>query len=75
MKRNIGTVDMLIRLVISAVLFYIGFVDNPIVSGGIPQKIVAAAAFLPLVTGLLRFCPLYLLIGANTCSCRGKSAA
>jgi len=66
MKRNIGGIDMLIRLLIGAILFYIGLFDNPIVSGGTSQKIVAVAAFLPLLTGLLRFCPLYTLIGVNT---------
>ena len=66
MKRNIGAIDMIIRLVISAALFYIGLVDNPIVSGGISQKIVAVSALLPLVTGIFRFCPLYTLIGLNT---------
>jgi len=66
MKRNIGGIDMFIRLLISAILFYIGLFNNPIVSGGTSQKIVAATAFLPLVTGLLRFCPLYTLIGVNT---------
>lgn len=67
MKRNIGAIDMTIRLVISAALFYIGLVDNPIVSGGMSQKIVAATALLPLLTGIFRFCPLYTLIGLNTC--------
>jgi len=73
MKRNIGAIDMTIRLVISAALFYIGFFGNPIVSGGLSQKIVAATAFLPLLTGLFRFCPLYTLIGLNTC-CDKKQA-
>ena len=75
MKRNIGTIDMLIRLGISAVLFYIGFASNPIVSGGISQKIVAVVAFLPLVTGIFRFCPLYMLIGVDTCGCRKHAEA
>jgi len=67
MKKNIGVVDMLVRLVLSVGLFYIGFFDNPIVSTGTPQTIIKFVAFLPLLTGLLRFCPLYTLIGLNTC--------
>lgn len=73
MKHNIGIADMLIRLLISAGLFYVGFFNNPVVSGGISQKIVAMAAFIPLLTALFRFCPLYTLIGLNTNACAEKS--
>ena len=72
MKKNVGTIDMIIRLVVCMVLLYIGFVDNPIVSGGLSKKIIAGFAIMPLLTGLLRFCPLYTVIGANTCGCEEK---
>ena len=70
MEKNVGTFDMLIRLVIAIALGYIGFFDNPIVSSGTTsQTIIKIVAFLPLLTGLLRFCPLYKLIGLSTCPC------
>lgn len=73
MQKNVGVVDMVIRFVIAAVLFYIGFADNPIVSGGLSKNIIKAMAFLPLLTGTFRFCPLYALIGMNTvCACAKK---
>jgi len=73
MKKNIGMLDMVVRLILSLCLFYIGFFDNPVVSGGLPQTIIKFVSFVPFVTGLLRFCPLYMLIGANTCGrCKGK---
>ncbi len=68
MKRNVGVADMLVRLLIAAVLFYIGFFDNPIVSAGTSQTIVKFITILPLATGLLRFCPLYSLVGLDTYS-------
>ena len=67
MKKNVGTIDMIVRLAVCAILLYVGLVDNPIVSEGISKKIIAGAAVLPLLTGLLRFCPLYTVIGLNTC--------
>ena len=66
MKRNIGTVERVIRLLISVPLFYAGFFSNPIVSGGLSQKIVAVASFVPFLTAILCFCPLYTLIGFST---------
>lgn len=70
MEKNVGTIDMMLRLAIAIVLGYIGFFENPIVSAGTTsQTIIKFVAFLPLLTGLLRFCPLYKLIGLNTCPC------
>ncbi|MBU0674271.1 MAG: DUF2892 domain-containing protein [Proteobacteria bacterium] len=67
MKKNVGTIDMTIRLLVAAVMVYIGFFDNPIVSEGLSKKIIGLAAILPVLTGLFRFCPLYTLIDLNTC--------
>ena len=67
MQKNVGTVDMIIRLLIAVALGYIGFFENPIVSAGTSQNVVKIVAFLPLLTGLMRFCPLYKLIGLDTC--------
>lgn len=69
MEKNVGSVDMMVRIVIALTLGYVGFFDNPVVSAGISKTIIKIVAFLPLLTGLLRFCPLYKLIGLSTCSC------
>jgi len=72
MKKNVGLIDMIVRMILSIGLFYIGFFDNPIVSAGTPQKIIKYIAFVPFLTGLLRFCPLYALIGVDSCKgCKG----
>lgn len=73
MEKNVGTFDMLIRLAIAMALGYIGFFENPVVSAGTSQTIIKFVALLPLLTGLMRFCPLYKLIGLSTCPCsQGK---
>lgn len=66
-KKNIGSLDRIIRLALGAVMLYVGFFDNPIVSGGAPQKMVAILAFIPIITAFVRFCPLYTLGGIDTC--------
>ncbi len=67
MKKNVGLIDMIVRLILSIGLFYVGFFDNPIVSAGTPKTIMKYIAFVPFLTGLLRFCPLYVLIGVDSC--------
>ncbi len=65
-KKNVGTTDMIIRLLIFVVMAYIGFFDNPIVSSGTSQTIIKFVAFIPLLTAVFRFCPLYSAIGYST---------
>lgn len=59
-----GTVDKSIRLIaaiIMVVLYYTG-----IVNGGIALVLLILAVIFAL-TSLINFCPLYKLIGVNTC--------
>jgi hypothetical protein len=63
MKRNIGTIDKVMRTVIAviiAVLFY-----TKIITGTLGIVLLALAAVL-LITSLLSVCPLYLILGLDT---------
>lgn len=66
MKKNIGTIDKFLRVVIAmviAILYYFGL----IVSSTLAAVILVVAAVL-LITSLLNFCPLYFIFGLNSCS-------
>ncbi len=65
MKKNMGGADRMIRLIIAAILVYLYY--NGTVSGtmGIVALVVAGVFVL---TSLVSFCPLYPLLGINTCS-------
>jgi hypothetical protein len=65
MKKNMGSVDRLIRLIIAAVLGFLFY--NGTLSGTIGILAVVVAGVFAL-TSLLSFCPLYTLLGINTCS-------
>ncbi len=63
MKKNMGSADRIIRLVVAAliaVLFFTGIIEG---TAGIVLLIVAVVFAL---TSLISFCPLYPLIGLNT---------
>jgi len=63
MKKNMGTIDKAIRLVVAvaiAVLFYTGVITGVL---GIVLLVLAAVFVL---TSLISFCPLYLPFGINT---------
>lgn len=57
MKKNIGSVDKLIRLLLG--LLVIGW-------GYFYQSWWGIVGVIPLATASLSFCPLYLLFGINT---------
>ncbi len=65
MKKNVGSIDKVIRLLLAA-LFIILFVFN-VVSGFFGYILLALAAIL-ILTSLVNFCPLYAIFGMSTCS-------
>lgn len=56
--KNIGTTDRVLRIVAGLVLIALVFVG--------PQTPWGWIGVVPLLTGLIRFCPLYRLLGINT---------
>lgn len=65
---NVGTVDRAIRLIVGVILLAVPYVyvselwSNPVAQWGVP--IVGAVL---IFTAVVRFCPLYRLIGTSTC--------
>lgn len=58
-KTNVGGIDRTLRIVLGIVLIALVFVG--------PQTPLGWIGVVPLLTGLLRTCPLYSLLGMNTC--------
>jgi Protein of unknown function (DUF2892) len=66
MKKNMGTIDIAIRLVIAAIVVILYFTH--VISGTIAIILLIFAGVF-ILTSLLSFCPLYLPFGIST---RGK---
>ena len=62
--KNVGGIDKYLRIAVGIVLIALVFVG--------PQSALGWIGVVPLVTGLLGFCPLYKLFGLNTCSISHK---
>jgi hypothetical protein len=59
MKRNIGTVDRLIRAIVGVAGLSLIFIG--------PQTYWGLLGLIPLGTAMLGWCPPYRLLGINTC--------
>lgn len=59
MRKNVGTVDMVIRFIIGLFLLSLIFWG--------PKTLWGLVGLVPIIAGAIRFCPLYTLLGINTC--------
>ncbi len=62
MKLNLGNLDRAARILAGLVLIIMGVMTQGLVGTGL-----MVFGLVPLLTGLLGFCPLYSLFGWNTC--------
>jgi fatty acid desaturase len=67
MKKNMGNTDRIVRLLLAAVIAILYFTNTITGTLGI-VLLVLAGVFV--ITSLVSFCPLYTLVGLNTCSAK-----
>lgn len=65
MKTNEGKLDRIIRIVVGLGLLSLVFVG--------PQTLWGLVGLVPLLTGAIGFCPLYKVLGFNTCPLTAKN--
>lgn len=58
MEMNIGSTERLLRIIAGVVIIGLGLYF---------QSWWGVIGLVPLLTGLFRFCPLYKMLGMNTC--------
>ncbi len=61
MAANVGGIDRILRVVVGVAVLALFFM----LEGN--ARYWALLGFVPLLTGLFRFCPAYSLFGLNTC--------
>jgi hypothetical protein len=64
MKTNVGNIDKVIRITL-AVVFAVLYFTNTV--SGTAGYVVLGLGVVLLLTSLVGFCPLYALVGLNTC--------
>ena len=59
MKCNVGNTDKIVRYILAIIIGAVGFYF---------ESWWGLLAIVPLITGLISFCPLYKILGLNTCT-------
>jgi hypothetical protein len=62
MTANVGQIDRILRVVLGIILLSLVFVG--------PKTLWGLVGLIPLLTGLVKFCPLYRIFGIRTCAIR-----
>ena len=69
MKKNVGTIDKVIRFVLAALFVVLYFTGTVTGTAGIVLLVLAAVA---VITSLMSFCGLYTILGIRTCPAKKK---
>lgn len=67
MKKNMGSTDRIVR-VIAAIIITVLYLSG--VLKGVVGLIMIGVGAIFLLTSVIGFCPLYILLGINTCKTR-----
>jgi hypothetical protein len=69
MQKNMGSADRIIRFILAAIVAVLYFTNTITGTLGIVLLLLAGVFVL---TSLISFCPLYKLVGLNTCPVKKK---
>ncbi|MBL7920702.1 MAG: DUF2892 domain-containing protein [Bacteroidia bacterium] len=64
MKKNMGSADKIIRLIIAAIVAVLYFTN--VITGTLGIVLLVLAGVF-VITSFMNFCPLYTLLGINSC--------
>jgi len=65
-KRNLHTIDIVVRTVIGAALVYICFIDTTYIANDVVRWLLGIFGVVNLFAAAFRTCPIYALAGIST---------
>jgi hypothetical protein len=60
MSKNVGNIERILRIIVGLGLISLAFIG--------PESPLGWIGLVPLLTGLIGWCPPYAMLGINTCS-------
>jgi len=66
LRKNMGTIDRLFRIVVGGLLIYIGFVDEGLIASETLQYTLGILGLLNVASSASGICPLYIFANINT---------
>lgn len=66
LRKNMGTIDRLFRIVVGGLLIYIGFVDQGLIASETLRYTLGILGLLNAASAAAGFCPLYIFANIDT---------
>jgi len=66
LKRNLHTIDRVVRLVLGVGCVYLGFIDTAIIDNRVAAALVGIFGIVNLFAAVTSFCPVYGATGIST---------
>jgi len=67
-KRNMGRLDQMVRIVVGIASIYFGFIDSTLIAEPVIAICLGTFGVLNLLSVVMRHCPLYVMAGISTTS-------
>lgn len=71
MKKTVGSADKVIRIILGLILLIIAFALSV---GSALKVVLIVLGIIALLTAITSICPLYSLLGINTCKVKDKKS-
>lgn len=65
-RRNLSSIDQLVRLLVGVACVYIGFIDAEIVGNELISILIGSFGVINIFAALFSYCPVYAACGVNT---------
>ena len=65
-KRNMGRLDQMVRIVVGLASIYFGFIDSTLIAEPVIAICLGTFGILNLLSVVMRYCPLYVMAGIST---------
>jgi len=73
-RRNMGTIDRIIRVITGLVMMYLGFIDQSIIGNTTIAIIVGIFGIISIAFAYIAFCPIYTLGNVSTAATSNSDA-
>jgi hypothetical protein len=67
LEKNVGGIDKVLRIGAGVLMVYFGFIDKSFITDELGSTLLGGFGIMFTLSGLLGMCPLYNVIGINTC--------
>jgi hypothetical protein len=65
-KRNLHSIDIVVRTLLGIALVYIGFIDTTLITNNVLRLLIGAFGAINIVAAVMRHCPVYGMAGISS---------